>query len=58
MGGEVILVDIAPGHSTTRLVERSRAPAKSAAEEPMKIPVKRSSPGSAKGRTSKRRKDR
>jgi D-beta-D-heptose 7-phosphate kinase / D-beta-D-heptose 1-phosphate adenosyltransferase len=25
-GGEVILVDLVPGQSTTRLIERSRAP--------------------------------
>jgi D-beta-D-heptose 7-phosphate kinase/D-beta-D-heptose 1-phosphate adenosyltransferase len=25
-GGEVLLVDLAPGHSTTGLVERSRKP--------------------------------
>ena len=26
LGGEVILIDIVPGHSTTAMVERTRAP--------------------------------
>ena len=27
-GGEVILIDLVPGHSTTRLIDRSRTPAR------------------------------
>jgi len=30
MGGEVLLVDLVPGYSTTRLVDRSRTPPKAA----------------------------
>jgi hypothetical protein len=33
-GGEVILVDLMPGHSTTRLVTRSREPAKQPGKKP------------------------
>jgi bifunctional ADP-heptose synthase (sugar kinase/adenylyltransferase) len=32
-GGEVVLVDLVPGHSTTRLVDRSREPAKAAGQK-------------------------
>jgi D-beta-D-heptose 7-phosphate kinase / D-beta-D-heptose 1-phosphate adenosyltransferase len=38
-GGEVVLVDVVPGHSTTRLVTRSR--------EPAKQPGKKKLPGKA-----------
>jgi D-beta-D-heptose 7-phosphate kinase/D-beta-D-heptose 1-phosphate adenosyltransferase len=37
-GGEVVLVDLVPGHSTSRLVDRSREPAKPAGQK--KPPVK------------------
>jgi len=30
MGGEILLVDLVPGYSTTRLVDRSRTPPRSA----------------------------
>jgi D-beta-D-heptose 7-phosphate kinase/D-beta-D-heptose 1-phosphate adenosyltransferase len=53
-GGEVILVDIVTGQSTTRLVERSRASAKSIAREP----VKQASRPLPKGRTGNVRSDR
>jgi len=26
LGGEIVLIDLVPGHSTTSMVERSRAP--------------------------------
>jgi D-beta-D-heptose 7-phosphate kinase/D-beta-D-heptose 1-phosphate adenosyltransferase len=42
-GGEVLLVDIIPGYSTTRLVDRSRAPARSVAESTIAAPLKKSS---------------